>query len=101
MVSLTVNMEYLNWMRWVVAPHKYRANRCIGECGFFSMMVANTTNHATVLALASDAYSRPLDYQVCCVPVSYESQSLLYLDNYGQWTFKIIPDMRVTACGCR
>ncbi|KAH7983755.1 hypothetical protein HPB52_014080 [Rhipicephalus sanguineus] len=85
---------------WVLAPRTYRANKCFGKCLFPNMLSLNSTGHSKLLYLSS-LYRSSINYKVCCVPISYESQSLIYVDNYGHVVLKNFANMRVSACGCR
>ncbi|KAH7977311.1 hypothetical protein HPB49_000579 [Dermacentor silvarum] len=100
-VSLVVDIWSLGWRRWVLAPHSFSANKCFGKCRFPAIQLLNSTNHSTLLSLASGVRWNPTNYQVCCVPIRYESQSVLYFDDYGHVVLKAFDNMRVSACGCR
>ncbi|XP_075539641.1 protein DVR-1-like [Dermacentor variabilis] len=100
-VSLVVNIWALGWREWVLAPHSFTANKCFGKCRFPTMQLLNSTNHSTLLTMASDDHRNSINYQACCVPIRYASQSVLYFDSYGHVVLKAFDSMRVVACGCR
>ncbi|KAL3181248.1 hypothetical protein MRX96_008749 [Rhipicephalus microplus] len=99
-VSLEIPLAAEVPNHWVLAPRTYKANKCFGKCVFPNMLSLNSTAHSKMIFL-SRLHGSTINYNVCCVPVSYESQSLIYVDDYGHVVLKNFSNMRVTACGCR
>lgn len=99
-VPLTVDFQSIGWDAWVLAPPGYRADQCSGQCTTSALRRLNSTNHATVLSLLRDV--RPDDVSdACCVPVRYQSQSLLYVNRHSHVVLKTFTHMRVSECACR
>lgn len=89
---LTVDFEEFGW-DWIIAPKKYEANYCMGDCPFaFLQRYPNT--HVVHLA-APPGYAGP-----CCTPRKMSSISLLHFDHEFNIILGSLPAMVVERCGC-
>ncbi|XP_020280465.1 growth/differentiation factor 11-like [Pseudomyrmex gracilis] len=91
--KLTVDFEKFGW-DWVIAPKKYEANYCSGECPMaFLTLYPNT--HIVSLA------DKPMNNTgPCCAPRKLSEITMLYFDNEYQIVFSRLPGMVVERCGC-
>jgi hypothetical protein len=96
----TIDFQTIGWTDWLLAPVKYEANRCYGECPFPITEYLNGTNHAILQTLihSQDENVAP---ETCCVPVDYQSLSVLFIDHEDNVVLRKYKDMVVTSCGCR
>ena len=86
---LTVDFERFGW-DWVIAPKKYDANYCAGECKIaFMQRYAHT--HVVQLSTAANP---------CCSPRKMSSIELLYFDEKLNIVLSKIPHMIVEDCFC-
>ncbi|XP_074596890.1 growth/differentiation factor 8-like [Brevipalpus obovatus] len=88
---LTVDFTQFGW-DWIIAPKRYEANFCSGECPFMYM---TETNHATLVQQASPVSSGP-----CCSPRKMSSMSILYNDGNNQIIYGTLKGMKAERCGC-
>ncbi|XP_076641622.1 growth/differentiation factor 8 [Halictus rubicundus] len=90
--KLTVDFEKFGW-DWIIAPKKYDANYCSGDCPMaFLQSYPNT--HIVSLALP------PNNTGPCCAPRKLSEITILYFDNEYQIVFSRLPGMVVERCGC-
>ncbi|XP_063286213.1 growth/differentiation factor 8-like isoform X1 [Pelobates fuscus] len=89
---LTVDFEAFGW-DWIIAPKRYKANYCIGECGIvFLQKYAHThiIQHANPRGSAGP----------CCTPTRMSPINMLYFNENEQIIYGKIPAMVVERCGC-
>ena len=89
---LTVDFEEFGW-DWIIAPKRYEANYCSGECPFVFMQ---KYPHTHLVQQASPAGSTG----PCCTPRKMSSISMLYFDENRNIVYGILPGMVVDRCGC-
>ncbi|XP_070504724.1 growth/differentiation factor 8 [Chironomus tepperi] len=86
---LTVDFEKFGW-DWIIAPKRYDANYCAGECQIaFMQKYAHT--HVVQLSTAANP---------CCSPRKMSSMQLLYFDANLNIILGTIPHMIVEDCFC-
>lgn len=87
--ELTVDFDKFGW-DWIIAPKKYDANYCAGECKIaFMQQYAHT--HVMQLSTAANP---------CCSPRKMTPMQLLYFDTQLNIVLGTIPNMIVEECFC-
>uniref|UniRef100_A0A8D3AMX8 Growth/differentiation factor 8 n=1 Tax=Scophthalmus maximus TaxID=52904 RepID=A0A8D3AMX8_SCOMX len=89
---LTVDFEEFGW-DWIIAPKRYRANYCSGECEFMHLQQyphAHLVNKANPRGSAGP----------CCTPTKMSPINMLYFNRKEQIIYGKIPSMVVDSCGC-
>lgn len=86
---LTVDFEKFGW-DWIIAPKRYDANYCAGECRLTYMP---KYPHTHVWQLSTSA-------NPCCSPRKMKAIKLLYFDERLNIVFSSIPNMIVETCFC-
>uniref|UniRef100_A0A3B5MMA4 Growth/differentiation factor 8 n=2 Tax=Xiphophorus couchianus TaxID=32473 RepID=A0A3B5MMA4_9TELE len=89
---LTVDFEEFGW-DWIIAPKRYRANYCSGECEFLHLQQyphAHLVNKANPRGSAGP----------CCTPTKMSPINMLYFNRKEQIIYGKIPSMVVDNCGC-
>lgn len=89
---LTVDFEEFGW-DWIIAPKRYRANYCSGECEFLHLQQyphAHLVNKANPRGSAGP----------CCTPTKMSPINMLYFNRKEQIIYGKIPSMVVDHCGC-
>ncbi|KAG8035702.1 hypothetical protein G9C98_001130 [Cotesia typhae] len=90
--KLTVDFEKFGW-DWIIAPKKYDANYCSGDCPM-AFLPAYPNTHIVSLA------EPPNNTGPCCAPRRLSEITMLYFDNEYQIVFSRLPGMVVERCGC-
>ncbi|KAF3857070.1 hypothetical protein F7725_008929 [Dissostichus mawsoni] len=78
---------------WIIAPKRYRANYCSGECEFMHLQQyphAHLVNKANPRGSAGP----------CCTPTKMSAINMLYFNRKEQIIYGKIPSMVVDHCGC-
>ena len=104
-VDMMVDIEKINWDRWILQPKVFNAYRCLGDCGVFSQKNKEQTNHATVQAILSETQSQTnRDVNApCCAPKELESMAMLIFEQVGgSFLLKLqtLDNIRVKKCAC-
>ncbi|XP_077452684.1 growth/differentiation factor 8-like isoform X2 [Stigmatopora argus] len=89
---LTVDFEEFGW-DWIIAPKRYKANYCSGECEFLHLQQyphAHLVNKANPRGSAGP----------CCTPTKMSPINMLYFNRKEQIIYGKIPSMVVDHCGC-
>lgn len=89
---LTVDFEAFGW-DWIIAPKKYEANYCSGECPMTFMRKYPHTYVAWDMA-------KPSSTGPCCAPRKMKAISMLYFDLQFNIIYGLLPSMVVERCGC-
>ncbi|XP_076004586.1 growth/differentiation factor 8-like isoform X1 [Genypterus blacodes] len=89
---LTVDFEEFGW-DWIIAPKRYRANYCSGECEFMHLQKYPHTH------LVNKANPRGTAGP-CCTPTKMSPINMLYFNRKEQIIYGKIPSMVVDHCGC-
>lgn len=95
-----IDFKDIGWSDWVIAPTRFQAYRCAGDCPFPLSGALNGTNHAMLMTMMNSVEpgKSPMP---CCVPTKLKSVSLLYLDNADNVVLRQYEDMVIESCGCR
>ncbi|KAM4698213.1 growth/differentiation factor 8-like [Rhinophrynus dorsalis] len=89
---LTVDFEAFGW-DWIIAPKKYNANYCSGECGIEFLQ---KYPHGHVVNQANPkGPTGP-----CCSPTKMSPLNMLYFNDESEVIQGKIPAMLVERCGC-
>ncbi|XP_048856767.1 bone morphogenetic protein 6-like [Brienomyrus brachyistius] len=97
--ELYVSFRELGWQNWIIAPERYAANYCDGECSFPLNAHMNATNHAIVQTLVHLMNPENVP-KPCCAPTKLHAISVLYFDDNSNVILKKYKNMAVRACGC-
>ncbi|KAF6208385.1 hypothetical protein GE061_016839 [Apolygus lucorum] len=89
---LTVDFEEFGW-DWIIAPKKYEANYCSGEC---PMVYLQKYPHTHIVSMVVP----PGSSGPCCAPRKMSSISMLYFDQEVNIVYGVLPGMVVDMCGC-
>ncbi|KAJ0009405.1 hypothetical protein NQD34_001107 [Periophthalmus magnuspinnatus] len=89
---LTVDFEEFGW-DWIIAPKRYRANYCSGECEF--MHHQQYPQAHLVIKANPRGTAGP-----CCTPTKMSPINMLYFNRKEQIIYGKIPSMVVDHCGC-
>nr|AHC02688.1 MSTN2 [Takifugu flavidus]AHC02690.1 MSTN2 B [Takifugu flavidus] len=89
---LTVDFEDFGW-DWIIAPKRYKANYCSGECEYMHLQKYPHTH------LVNKANPRGTAGP-CCTPTKMSPINMLYFNQEQQIIYGKIPSMVVDRCGC-
>ncbi|CAM1322021.1 MSTN (predicted) [Pycnogonum litorale] len=90
---LTVDFEDFGW-DWIIAPTRYEANYCSGECAFVFLQKYPHTHLVQQASPGGNAGP-------CCTPRKMSQISMIYHDSvHGNIIYSNIPGMVVDRCGC-
>ncbi|XP_007228995.2 myostatin a [Astyanax mexicanus] len=89
---LTVDFEDFGW-DWIIAPKRYKANYCSGECEQVHLQKYPHTH------LVNKANPRGTAGP-CCTPTKMSPINMLYFNHQEQIIYGKIPSMVVDLCGC-
>uniref|UniRef100_A0A8C3PPY4 Growth differentiation factor 11 n=1 Tax=Calidris pygmaea TaxID=425635 RepID=A0A8C3PPY4_9CHAR len=89
---LTVDFEAFGW-DWIIAPKRYKANYCSGQCEYMFMQKYPHTH------LVQQANPRG-SAGPCCTPTKMSPINMLYFNDKQQIIYGKIPGMVVDRCGC-
>nr|ADP00405.1 myostatin d [Anas platyrhynchos] len=89
---LTVDFEAFGW-DWIIAPKRYKADYCSGECEFVFLQKYPHTH------LVHQANPRG-SAGPCCTPTKMSPINMLYFNGKEQIIYGKIPAMVVDRCGC-
>ncbi|KAL1021821.1 hypothetical protein UPYG_G00018500 [Umbra pygmaea] len=89
---LTVDFEAFGW-DWIIAPKRYKANYCSGECEYMHLQKYAHTH------LVNKANPRGTAGP-CCTPTKMSPINMLYFNHMEQIIYGKIPSMVVDYCGC-
>ncbi|XP_030066359.1 growth/differentiation factor 8 [Microcaecilia unicolor] len=87
---LTVDFEAIGW-DWIIAPKRYKANYCSGDCEF-----GFKYPHTHVMHKAKPKGS----VSPCCTPTKMSPINMLYFNGEEEVIYGKIPGMVVDRCGC-
>ncbi|XP_064455964.1 growth/differentiation factor 8-like [Ornithodoros turicata] len=89
---LTVDFEQFGW-DWIIAPKRYEANYCSGECPYVFLQKYPHTHLIQQVNLSGSAGP-------CCAPRKISAISMLYFDDNHNIIYGVLPGMIVDRCGC-
>lgn len=93
---LLVDFEAFQW-DFIIAPRKYDAYYCAGECGPLSNQKYAHT-HLSYMAAPSNNTHHPII--PCCGPRKMGPISMVFYGEDGNIHYGILPGMVVHRCGC-
>lgn len=103
---LTIDFVEFGW-EWVIAPKRYEANYCAGECSLFTMTGAFPHTHLLRQTAAGGGNRKGGNDKLlgsqrggCCSPRKMSPISMLYLDNNLNVIYGVLPNMVVDQCDC-
>ncbi|KAI1726118.1 transforming growth factor beta like domain-containing protein [Ditylenchus destructor] len=88
--DLVIDFEKVGW-EFVIAPKRYNAYICNGECS--AMQIGGS-------ARGSIAQAAHLDYYQCCHPKEYAGITVVYVTEKNEIWVKEVPGMVAKKCGC-
>ncbi|XP_005178261.1 protein screw [Musca domestica] len=97
-LNFTLDFNDLQMHDWVIAPKKFEAFFCGGECNFPLGSKMNATNHAIVQTLMH--LKQPNLPKPCCVPTVLGSISILHYLNEDSVNLSKYPQSVAKECGC-
>lgn len=86
---LVVDFDKFGW-DWIIAPKKYEANYCAGEC---RINFLPRYTHTHVMQLTKSA-------QACCSPRKMQPLNLLYFNRQEMVIHTTLTHMIVESCSC-
>nr|ABB54495.1 myostatin [Acanthopagrus schlegelii]ABC18329.1 myostatin [Acanthopagrus schlegelii] len=89
---LTVDFEDYGW-DWIIAPKRYKANYCSGECEYMHLQKYPHTHLVNKANPRGSAGPR-------CTPTKMSPINMLYFNRKEQIIYGKIPSMVVDRCGC-
>uniref|UniRef100_UPI00398F566E inhibin beta B chain-like n=1 Tax=Pristiophorus japonicus TaxID=55135 RepID=UPI00398F566E len=98
-----VDFRDIGWDDWIIMPHGYYANYCLGNCAPHMAGAPDFASsfHSIVTNLHKlNGYHPALAMNSCCIPTRKSLLSMLYFEEKGRIIKKDIPDMTVEECGC-
>ena len=95
-------MTFFNW-HWYIYPDTYNADFCKGSCVPIDSDVLNLTNYSYMKGLFHYMMGNTEEVvpRECCTPIAYAPETIMYYDENLDVAMKTLPNMKVTACGCR
>ena len=101
--DLIVDIEKINWHKWILYPKRFNIYRCEGHCQL-KKHNGKATNHGIVQAALHELEQSNLKVQSpCCAPLKLESKvMMLYEMTGGSTVVKIqyLKNMVVNICAC-
>ncbi|CAG9861790.1 unnamed protein product [Phyllotreta striolata] len=88
---LIVDFEAIG-LDFIIAPKRYDAFMCAGECPYVTMQRFPHTHLKQV--------AKPASQPPCCTPRKLGSISMLYFDSHLNVVYGSLPGMVVERCGC-
>lgn len=85
---LVVDFEKFGW-DWVIAPKRYKAYYCAGECPFQHVQQYLHTHVAHNMGVGP-----------CCTPADMADILMIYFNEQHEVLVSKVPGMVVTRCGC-
>lgn len=93
-----ITFDDFGWY-FIIKPKSLFVNKCSGNCAQIHDLLFN---HYELLV---NFYSKRMygkNYTVpCCVPIIFNSTTLIFYDYFNNIVIKDYPDMIVERCGCR
>lgn len=98
-LNLTINFADLGWQNWIMAPQRFEAYFCSGECNFPLGAGMNATNHAIVQTLMHLKHSHLP--KPSCAPNKLKSIPVLYHLSKEGSNLKKYRNIVAESCGCQ
>lgn len=99
MIPFNISFEDLGFGDWILYPHAYKANTCIGYC-------SHVKNHHENLLMRY--YKENLQNETqcdhcwftCCRPKAFKTLEIFYYETEDVIARKNMTDMIVSSCSC-
>uniref|UniRef100_A0A914I7Y0 TGF-beta family profile domain-containing protein n=1 Tax=Globodera rostochiensis TaxID=31243 RepID=A0A914I7Y0_GLORO len=92
--DLVIDFEKIGW-GFVIAPKRYNAYICSGECSGFAV----GANSATMTRQHA-ANAAKIDHYQCCHPKEYSGIMILFIKENSEVLAREVPNMVAKECGC-
>ncbi|ETN79379.1 transforming growth factor beta like domain protein, partial [Necator americanus] len=97
--DLTVDFQQMGW-KFIIAPHKYNAYMCRGDCTLSHAHVARA-GHTKVAKTGIITRQEATGNQgMCCHPSEYDAVRMIYMNADNQVTMARVPGMIARKCSC-
>nr|AAY79430.1 TGF-beta signaling molecule precursor [Ancylostoma caninum] len=97
--DLTVDFQQMGW-KFIIAPHKYNAYMCRGDCSLSHAHVARA-GHTKVAKTGIITRQEATGNQgMCCHPAEYDAVRMIYMNADNQVTMARVPGMIARKCSC-
>ncbi|CAI2349791.1 unnamed protein product [Caenorhabditis sp. 36 PRJEB53466] len=102
--DLMIDFEKIGW-EWIIAPPRYNAYLCRGNCKLNSHHYALSENGHTKIMKAAyrmgdDVKSQVENLGFCCHPTEYEFIKLIYVNRDGRVSVANVNGMIARKCAC-
>ena len=108
-LDLIVNIEKINYDKWIFQPKIFNIYRCVGDCGIY-MPEDQTTSHATIQATIHELQpGKNINVKKpCCAPLKLDPLELMLYDTFTHPNGSTVPyyrkkryeNMVVKTCAC-
>ncbi|XP_053556075.1 muellerian-inhibiting factor [Bombina bombina] len=98
--ELTINLKPYAEYKDVHFPEEININNCVGPCRFPQTTQSDYQAHVILLIQLQERKQTSLARPPCCVPVKYQEQWLMIVDENGL-RLQLYPNMVAKECGCR
>ncbi|KAE8631940.1 hypothetical protein XENTR_v10001368 [Xenopus tropicalis] len=98
--ELTISLKPFAEYKDVLLPEEININNCVGPCRFPQTTQNDYQTHVVLLIQLQERSQSGLARPPCCVPVRYEEQWLMVVEENGI-RIQSYPNMVAKECGCR
>ncbi|KAM4807904.1 muellerian-inhibiting factor [Rhinophrynus dorsalis] len=98
--ELTISLRPFAEYKDIPLPDEININNCVGPCRFPQTTQSDYQTHVVLLIQLQERSQSALARPPCCVPVRYEEQWLMVVDENGI-RIQSYPNMVAKECGCR
>ncbi|OCU00559.1 hypothetical protein XELAEV_18006337mg [Xenopus laevis] len=98
--ELTISLKPFAEYKDVLLPEEININNCVGPCRFPQTTQNDYQTHVVLLIQLQERSESGLARPPCCVPVRYDEQWLMVVDENGI-KIQSYPNMVAKECGCR
>ncbi|EGT47784.1 hypothetical protein CAEBREN_22190 [Caenorhabditis brenneri] len=98
--DLTIEFDKIGW-DWIIAPPKYNAYMCRGDCKLNSHHFMNDYAHSKIMrsqGRIDDDVNTEMGF--CCHPTDYDYIKLIYVNRSGRVSVANVNGMIARRCGC-
>lgn len=99
MIPFNLSFDDIGFGDWILYPHEYEANTCLGYC-------SHVKNHHENLIMKYFKESKQNETQcdhcwfTCCKPKTFQTLEIFYLESEGIIARTNLTDMVVSSCSC-
>lgn len=98
--ELIINLKPYAEYKDIHFPEEININNCVGPCRFPQTTQSDYQAHVILLIQLQERRQSVLDRPPCCVPIQYQEQWLMVVDENGI-KLQLYPNMVAKECGCR